>query len=56
MEQIRERLTTELNKLSQLNIRDDVDVGMRILQILGANLLGPIQLARKTNLAIIAQG
>jgi hypothetical protein len=73
VEQIRQRLRTAVEKLSQRNIRncfgDDCfgsgcsDDGIeQILQIFGgklasgANLLDPIQLARNTNLAIIAQG
>jgi hypothetical protein len=60
VEQIRQRLRTEVEKMSQQDIRDGfsigTEVGMQILQISGANLSDPIQLARNTNLAIIAQG
>jgi hypothetical protein len=60
VEEIRHRLRTEIEKMSQQDIRDGfsigTEVGMQILQISGANLSDPIQLARNTNLAIIAQG
>jgi hypothetical protein len=62
VEQIRHRLRTELKEISQQDIRDAFDDGCfddgmeQILQISGANLLDPNQLARNTNLAIIAQG
>jgi hypothetical protein len=62
VEQIRHRLSTEHKEMNQQDIRNGFgdgcfDDGMeQILQISGANLLDPIQLARKTNLAIIAQG
>src|ERR1700687_3794871 len=62
VEQIRHRLRTELREMSQQDIRDSFDDGMgQILQFSGAILLrskfnDPIQLARTTNLAIIAQG
>jgi len=56
VEQIRHKLKTELRAMSQQKIRDAFDDGMQILQISGANLLDPIQLARNANLAIIAQG
>jgi hypothetical protein len=53
VEQIRHRLTTT----SQQDIRDGFGDGMeQILQISGAIFLDPIRLARKANLAIIAQG
>jgi len=35
-EAIRHRLRTEVEKMSQLDIRDGVDSGMQILQISGA--------------------
>jgi len=59
---IRSRLRTEFRETSQHEVRDGLgddclEDGMeQILQISGANLLDPIQLARTTNLAIIAQG
>jgi hypothetical protein len=75
VEQIRQRLRTELKETSQLNVnaRDGFDDGSfedgmeQILQIFifdlhlessnsGDKLSDRIQLARKTNLAIIAQG
>jgi hypothetical protein len=67
VEQTRHKLSTILKEVSQPNIRERFDGDSfgdhsfvnsmeQILQISGANLLDPIQLARKTNLAIIAQG
>jgi hypothetical protein len=57
VEQIKHRLNTKFKETSQLYIREGFDDGMeQILQILGAVLLDPNQLARDANLAIIAQG
>jgi hypothetical protein len=56
VEQIRHRLRTEVEKMYQQNIRDSFEDGMRSSRPWGANLLDPIQLARNSNLAIIAQG
>jgi hypothetical protein len=56
VEQIRQKLSTEFREMSQQDIQDSFEHGIQILQISGANLFDPNQLARNINLAIIAQG